>query len=49
MKPRNLEELEERITYVLTNIRGNMMQSAVMNMPVQLRKCADNAGAHVEI
>jgi hypothetical protein len=49
MKPRSMDELEERITNVPTNISENMLQSAVVNVPVRLRKCADSTGAYVEI
>jgi hypothetical protein len=47
-KPRNLEQLEEIITNVLSNISEHMLQSAVANVPGRLRKCGENAGAHVE-
>jgi hypothetical protein len=33
-KPRNLEEVEERISSVLTSIPGNILRSAVVNVPV---------------
>jgi hypothetical protein len=48
-KQRFLEELEERIASVLTKIPGNMLWSPVANVPVQLRKCADNGGENAEI
>jgi hypothetical protein len=47
-KPRNLEELEEKTTSVLTNIPWKMW-SAITKMPVQIRKCADSAGVRAEM
>jgi hypothetical protein len=44
-----VEELEERITTVCINIPGNMLLSPVANLPVPLRKCADNRGVYAEI
>ena len=48
-KPKNLDELEERITNFLTNIPENMLRSAVVNVPAWQRKCADGAGAYLEV
>jgi hypothetical protein len=44
MKPKNLDEQEERITSILTNIPTHILLSAIVNMPVCLRKHADNPG-----
>lgn len=47
-KLRTLEKLIETITNVVTNISECLLRPAMANMPVCLRKCGENAGAHVE-
>lgn len=47
--PRNLDELENRVREVLTNIPAHMLQAAVADVPRRLEKCAANTGVHVEL
>jgi hypothetical protein len=49
MKQGNPEEQEARITNLLSIKSGNMLQSAVVNIPVQLRKCTDSVRSYIEI
>jgi hypothetical protein len=42
-KPGNMFELEDRITSVLNTVPANMLRAALANIPVQFRKCAENA------
>jgi len=47
-KPRTIEQLEDRIRNVITNVPHDFLQKAVDSMPGRLRKLVDAAGAYIE-
>ena len=47
-KPRTMEQLEDRIRNIITNVPHNFLQKAVDSIPGHLRKLVDAAGAYLE-
>jgi len=47
-KPRTMEQLEERIRNVITNVPHDFLQKTVDSVPGGLRKLVDAAGAYIE-
>jgi len=47
-KSHTLEQLEDRIRKVITNVPHDFLQNAVDSIPGRLRKPVDAAGAYVE-
>jgi hypothetical protein len=47
-KPTTLNELEDRIRHVLTNVPKEFLQKSVENIPRRLQTLVQNAGAYVE-
>ena len=47
-KPRTMEQLEDRIRNVITNVPVDFLQKAVDSIPGRLRKLVDAAGAYIE-
>jgi len=47
-KPRTMEQLEDRILNVITNVPRDFLQQAVDSIPGRLRKLVDAAGAYIE-
>jgi len=47
-KSHTLEQLEDRIRKVITNVPHDFLQTIVDSIPGRLRKLADAAGAYVE-
>jgi len=47
-KSHTLEQLEDRIREVITNVPHDFLQKTVDSIPGRLRKLVDAAGAYVE-
>ena len=47
-KPRTVEQLEDRIRNVITNVPHDFLQKTVDSIPGRLRKLVDAAGAYIE-
>jgi len=47
-KPSTMEQLEDRIRNVITNIPHDILQKTLDYMPGRLRKLVDAAGAYIE-
>ena len=47
-KPRTMEQLEDRIRNVITNVPHDFLQTTVDSIPGRLRKLVDAAGAYIE-
>ena len=47
-KPRTMEQLEDRIRNVITNVPHDFLQKTVDSIPGRLRKLVDAAGAYIE-
>jgi hypothetical protein len=47
-KPTTLNELEDRIRHVLTNVPQEFLQKSVENIPHRLQRLVQNASAYVE-
>jgi len=47
-KPRTMEQLEDRIRNVITNVPHDFLQKAVDSIHGRLRKLVDAAGAYIE-
>ena len=47
-KPHILEQLEDRIRKVITNVPHDFLQKTVVSIPGRLRKLVDAAGAYIE-
>jgi hypothetical protein len=47
-KPRTMEQLEDRIRNVITNVPHDFLQKTVDSIPSRLRKLVDAAGAYIE-
>jgi hypothetical protein len=43
-----MEQLEDRITNVITNVPHDILQKTVDSIPGRLRKVVDAAGAYIE-
>ena len=43
-----MEQLEDRIWNVITNVPHDLLQKAVGSIPGRLRKLVDAAGAYIE-
>ena len=48
-KPRTMEQLEDRIRNVITNIPQDFLQKTVDFIPSRLRKLVDATGAYIEL
>jgi len=48
VKPRTMEQLEDRIRNVITNVPHDFLQKTVDSNPGRLRKLVDSAGAYIE-
>jgi len=48
-KPRTVEQLEDRIRNVITNVPHDSLQKTVDSIPGRLRKLVDAAGAYIEV
>jgi len=47
-KPRTIEQLEDRIQNVITNVPHDFLQKTVDSIPGRLRKLVDATGAYIE-
>jgi len=47
-KPRTMEQLEDRIRNVITNVQHDFLQKTVDSIPSRLRKLVDAAGTYIE-
>ena len=46
-KPRTMEQLEDRIRKVITNVLYEFLQKTVASIPCRLRKLVDAAGVYI--
>jgi hypothetical protein len=46
-KPRTMEQLEDWIRNVITNVPHDFLQKTVDSIPSRLKKLADAVGAHI--
>ena len=47
-KPRTMEQLEDQIRNVITNVPHDFLQKTVDSIPGRLRKLVDATGAYIE-